>query len=87
MDNPFAEILERLSKQEQQQSEILSLLKEAKPQKKLLTKHEYAKAVKKSITTIDRWVSSGKLTPTIIAGCRYFEDPNAGSGGMVISRN
>ncbi|WP_028123250.1 MerR family transcriptional regulator [Epilithonimonas tenax] len=81
MKKPIEEMLESIEKQN---LEILHFLKgdqshstshQNDKSAKLLTKTEYAKAIKKSVPTVDRWVSDGLITPILIGGRRYFQDP------------
>ena len=73
MENPFTEIQKQLANINAKFEKILPLLDQKEVE--LLTPQEVAKIVKKSMPTIWRWETEGKITPKIIAGKKFYKNP------------
>lgn len=74
MENPFLSIENQLSSLHQKLDKVLS--DQSKNEAELLTPQEYAKIVKKSMPTIWRWETEGKINPVIIAGKKFYRNPS-----------
>lgn len=75
MENPFTTISDQLANLNAKLDKALALIPDAETE--LLTPQEFAKVVKKSMPTIWRWESEGKIKPTIIAGKKFYRNPKA----------
>ncbi len=75
MENPFITIENQLASLNAKLDKALALIPDAETD--LLTPREFAKVVKKSMPTIWRWETEGKIKPTIIAGKKYYKNPKA----------
>lgn len=73
MENPFTEIQKQLANINAKFEKILPLLDQKEVE--LLTPQEFAKIVKKSMPTIWRWETEGKITPKIIGGKKFYKNP------------
>lgn len=74
MENPFAVIVNQLSNLNSKLDKVL--LEREKPDAELLTLGEYAKAVKRSKQTILKWEKENKVKPVLVAGVKYYRNPN-----------
>ncbi len=77
MENPF-ELLKADFKKDLQEIHLkldkaLSLIPDE--DQDLLTPQEFAKAVKKTMPTIWRWETEGKINPILIAGKKFYKNP------------
>lgn len=73
MENPFIAIEKQLATLNSKLDKVLPLLDQNEVE--LLTPQEFAKVVKKSMPTIWRWETEGKITPKIIAGKKFYKNP------------
>lgn len=73
MENPFATIQSQLATIHAKLDKVLEEKNE--PETELLTPQEYAKLLKKSMPTIWRWETEGKISPVMIAGKKYYKKP------------
>ncbi len=77
MENPFEQLLFEIRKENKELhlklDKALSLIPDE--DQELLTPQEFSKVVKKSMPTIWRWETEGKINPILIGGKKYYKNP------------
>ena len=77
MENVYETLLTEIRKDNQKLhlkiDKVLSLIPDQ--DQELLTPQEFASVVKKSMPTIWRWESEGKIKPVLIAGKKFYRNP------------
>lgn len=71
--NPFNDIKSQLATISAKLDKVLT--EKSEPDAELLTPQEYAQLVKKSMPTIWRYETEGKINPVIVAGKKYYKKP------------
>lgn len=71
--NPFTAIELQLADLHAKFDKVLPFINQKEDE--LLTPQEFAKVVKKSMPTLWRWETEGKITPKIIGGKKFYKNP------------